>query len=293
MLDLGFMPFFFTRFLIGICHSSILACSYTLFASWLQKEKKANAVIWVNIGFELGGFISFFLTGYISSLSPFGWRYSFYLFSIISFVWFLPFYYLVYSKPEDDPNLSDYERQLMQREQIEKKRNNDDDFNDDDNQTKKLIKVAAKFNFKTVLTSKVVWADLITKSTSGLGYFIIATKVPDYLSKVFNVPIRDNGFYSALPFLAILIAKLMCLKLSDFLINLNVMSLTSVRKVFQSACSFIPAICLFLLTIKNDNKDVDIFLLFLGMLGQGMGCAGDAAMTAEVNQTRSYLIIKN
>ena len=59
---------------------------------------------------------------------------------------------------------------------------------------------------------------------------VITTKIPEYLNGVFHMPIRENGLYSAAPFLGILISKSACLKLSDMLIACNIMSLTNVRK---------------------------------------------------------------
>ena len=95
VLDLGAVPFILVRFLVGVVQAPILCCSYTMFAEWLPKAKRGNATTWCNVGFEFGGMISFFLTGYISSIDSLGWRYAFYLFSIVSFVWVVPFYFMV------------------------------------------------------------------------------------------------------------------------------------------------------------------------------------------------------
>lgn len=100
------------------------------------------------------------------------------------------------------------------------------------------------------------------------------------------MPIKENGLYSAAPFLGILLSKMLCLKLSDILINLNIMSLTNVRKLFQSVSMFTPTICLFLLTVKNDDRDLDILLIFLAMFGSGMICAGDAPITVSLEVLR-------
>lgn len=89
------------------------------------------------------------------------------------------------------------------------------------------------------------------------------------MKEVFHLPIDKNGIYSAAPFLGILLSKILCLKLSNLLINMNVMSLTNVRKFFQSICLFTPTICLIILTFKNDDKNLDIFLITFAMFGQG------------------------
>ena len=93
------------------------------------------------------------------------------------------------------------------------------------------------------------------------------------------MPIKENGLYSAAPFAGILISKVLCLKLSDLLINMQVMSLTNVRKLFQSISMFTPTVCLLLLTLKNDDRDLDVLLIFIAMFGSGFICAGDSPIT--------------
>ena len=189
----------------------------------------------------------------------------------------------VHSVPEQDPYLSEYEKRKFERERkaeyLQESENSNEPQESDG--TKKLVKVPPKFRFKTVLTSGPVWASLVCKFAFSLGYFVVTTKIPEYLSEVFHLSLKDNGLYSAAPFLGIFISKVLCLKLSDMLINMRVMSLTNVRKLFQSISMFTPTICLLLLTIKNDNRDLDVFLIFLAMFGSGMICAGDSPITAE------------
>ena len=164
----------------------------------------------------------------------------------------------VYSTPDQDPNLSDYERHQLEQERKAQYLLNSKE--ESESFSKKLIKVPPKFSFKIVMTSAPVWASLVSKfaygslsdcpasihnhssttmiitidhdcSLPGFGYYVITIKLPDYLSEIFHVPIKENGLYSAAPFAGVLISKLICLKLSDIVIGWNVMSLTNVRKL--------------------------------------------------------------
>ena len=123
-----------------------------------------------------------------------------------------------------DPHLSDYERNLFDIERKAEYRLEADESSDD------LIVVPPKFSARAVFTSAPVWASLVVKFSSGLGYYVLVTKMPEFLSELFHVDIKDNGLYSASPFLGILISKTLCLKLSDWLIAWNKLSLTNVRK---------------------------------------------------------------
>lgn len=92
----------------------------------------------------------------------------------------------VYSSPDKDPNLSDYERDLVEQE---RKAEYGLDaqvsmfaqcsaINEEDGSMEALIVVPPKFSFKTILSSGPVWASLINKFSSGLGYYVITTKIP-------------------------------------------------------------------------------------------------------------------
>ena len=149
LLDWHPAAFIIARIIIGAAHATVLSCSYTLFTEWLPKEQRFLAITISNVGYEFGGVCSFLLTGLISD--QLGWRYSFYLFAVPALLWFVPYCWLVHSRPEDDPNLSDYERKLVEAERAT-------EYANQDLTKKNMVKIVPKFNWKVVLTSKPVIA---------------------------------------------------------------------------------------------------------------------------------------
>ena len=116
----------------------------------MPSNQRTNAITLLNIAFESGGIVAFYLSGLICSSETLGWRWSFYIFAIVAIVWWVPYVFLVYSTPEEDPQLSEYERNLIE---IERR----DEYA---NQTisKNMKKIPPKFNWKIILTSKPVIA---------------------------------------------------------------------------------------------------------------------------------------
>lgn len=104
--------------------------------------------------------------------------------------------------------------------------------------------------------------------------------MPAYLHDIFNVSIKSNGGFTALMMVGCLTSKILCFFLSSYLINLKFMSLTNLRKTFQSIAMLVPAISLFIITLKNDDKTLDIGLVILSMFGFGFVCLGDTPITA-------------
>lgn len=80
----------------------------------------------------------------------------------------------IYSKPETDPHLSDYERNLFELERKAEYRLEAEESSE------QLVVIPPKFSFKTIFTSAPVWASLVTKFSSGLGYYVITTKIPGW-----------------------------------------------------------------------------------------------------------------
>ncbi len=64
------------------------------------------------------------------------------------------------------------------------------------------------------------------------GFFIMVTDLPKYMNDVLKFSIKENGFYNALPFLAMWIVAQLTGFVSDFIITKGYMSITNVRKFF-------------------------------------------------------------
>lgn len=111
--------------------------------------------------------------------------------------------------------------------------------------------------------------DSFTKSGVALVYYVVTVKIPAYFQDVFNVPIASNGSITALAVVAILASKFLCLKLSTVLLNLNPMSITNFRKTFQSVATLVPGLCLFMITLRNDDQTLATCMVFVAMFGAG------------------------
>lgn len=245
-------------------HATILSTCYTIFNVWIPEKEKVRAITWVNIAFEIGGMLTLYLSGLICSTESLGWSYCFYFLSSVAFLWFIPFCFLVYSTPAENPRLSNYERKLL--EQSKAVEQSKDDF------SKKWVKVPPKFSLKKILTSGPVWASCIAKFTSNFGYYLLALKMSSYLKEVFDVPLAQNGLLSASPYLGVMTSKIICLKLARYLQKKELMSLTNLRKCFQFFSMIIPAICFLIIPIMGTslNQNSVTLLIFISMFGHGL-----------------------
>lgn len=163
-LEIHYLACCIARFIIGSLHCAVLSCTYTLFSEWLPDSQKSTALTFMSVAFEIGGVLSFYLAGIIST--SIGWQWSFYLFSLTAIIWFVPYYFLVYSSPDSDPYLSQYEKKL-----VEEERKNE--YQNLDHSDTKMIKIPPKLTWKILLLSPPVLASACAKCAIGFAYYVV------------------------------------------------------------------------------------------------------------------------
>lgn len=65
-----------------------------------------------SIGLFFGAAFSYFLNGFVEHLL--GWRYIFYTSGVITLIWSVLWYLIVYDSPKEHPHISDSELSLIQ-----------------------------------------------------------------------------------------------------------------------------------------------------------------------------------
>ncbi len=105
----------------------------------------------------------------------------------------------------------------------------------------------ASIPWKSILTSVPFLALVVTDCSNTFGANIFFTNFPTYLKYMLGLDIKTNGYLSALPFLCRYLGGLVTGKLADMLYSRGTLSLISIRRVFNSASKFLPALFLVLL----------------------------------------------
>lgn len=125
------------------------------------------------------------------------------------------------------------------------------------------------------IQSRPVLANCAAKFFGYFGYYVITVKMPAFLEEVFSIPISENGLLCALSFAGVMLSKIMCIPLAGYLRNKQLMSLTNLRKCFQTASMFISAISLLAISqYGNSVESVTVFIIF-AMFGTGLQCGGE------------------
>ena len=105
--------------------------------------------------------------------------------------------------------------------------------------------------------------------------------MPAYFHDVFQQPIASNGLFTAMAVAGSLASKSLCLWLSRYVMNWRSMSLTTIRKIFQSIALLVPSLALLIITLANGSQTLDTCLIILCMFGMGFVCLGDTPITSD------------
>lgn len=86
--------------------------------------------------------------------------------------------------------------------------------------------------WRAILTSVPMLALISAQIGHDWGFFIMVTDLPKYMNDVLRVSIKDNGFYSSLPYMVMWAVSILTGFLSDWLIVRKYLGITNARKWF-------------------------------------------------------------
>lgn len=88
--------------------------------------------------------------------------------------------------------------------------------------------------WKAILTSVPVWALVFTQVGHDWGFFTMVTDLPKYMKEVLKFNVKENGLWSALPYVVMWIVSMISGWLCDFVINRGYMGRGVARKFFTT-----------------------------------------------------------
>ena len=189
-----------------------------------------------------------------------GWVYIFLFTSLFGFLWLPLWLWLSADSPLTHRTISEKERKYIV-----------DELKLDVNEKKKSIPLSA-LPWKKIVQSKAIIGLFVTECCNLFGLFFFYTNVGKILTEIHHIPTQYAGYVLAggfilMPVSCVLSGKseIACLEMvfrflmigviADRLVRSKV-SLTIIRKVFNSIASFIPAICMVVLCFCDESWQI-------------------------------------
>ncbi|XP_043448802.1 sodium-dependent phosphate transport protein 4 isoform X3 [Prionailurus bengalensis] len=190
---------------------SIFGGQHALWERWGPPRERSRLCTLALSGMMLGTFTIILLGGIISQ--TLGWPFVFYIFGGIGCVYCLLWFVLVYDDPASHPWISVTEKEYIVSSLAQQ-----------------VSPHKQPLPFKAMLRSLPLHAICLCSFSHQWLITILIVYMPTYISSVFNINIRDNGFLSAFPFIISWVTGILGGQLADFLLTKN-FRLVTVRKI--------------------------------------------------------------
>ncbi|KAF5292856.1 hypothetical protein FQR65_LT11108 [Abscondita terminalis] len=271
------------RFIQGLGEGPIVPCTHALLAKWIPPNERSRMGAFVYAGAQFGTVISMPLSGLLSD-SPIGWPSVFYVFGAVGTVWSIAFLLFVFEDPEKHPRIKDEERHYIKK-----------------SLWGSMILIARlqspPIPWVKIVTSLPFWAILIAHMGHNYGYETLMTELPSYMNQVlrfslksvilliylcigrlYNENLLQNGFLSALPYLAMWLFSMAISHVADWMLSSGRLTHTAVRKIINGIGQYGPGIALIAAAFTGCNR-----WLTVGLLTVGVGLNGGIYSGFKVN----------
>jgi len=128
--------------------------------------------------------------------------------------------------------------------------------------------------WKHIFSSGAFWSLLFAHFGYSWGFHTMLVQMPTYMNNILEFNISDNGIFSAVPYMAMLLVGLLSSFLADILIKWKLMRQGPIRKFFQTFGQFCCGTCLLIITFLNYQTMTIYALLVLAVGLSGSAFAG-------------------
>ncbi|XP_026896254.2 sodium-dependent phosphate transport protein 4 isoform X3 [Acinonyx jubatus] len=222
---------------------SIFGGQHALWERWGPPRERSRLCTLALSGMMLGTFAIILLGGIISQ--TLGWPFVFYIFGGIGCVYCLLWFVLVYDDPVSHPWISVTEKEYIVSSLAQQ-----------------VSSRKQPLPFKAMLRSLPLYAICLCSFSHQWLVTILIVYMPTYISSVFNVNIRDNGFLSAFPFIISWVTGILGGQLADFLLTKN-FRLVTVRKIATFLGNFPSSVLLVALSYLTPDYITTMTLLIV------------------------------
>lgn len=250
----SFAALLLARFLLGIGEGAAYPAAYNLIHGWMRTEERSRAISTTNAAAAMGTILALLVTGVI--IERYGWPAVFYLFGGMGLIWTL--FWIKHIPPFPPAQAVFKDKETMSKSLYGKPKT-----------PWKLL-----FTHRAVLTLY-----LVTACAASISY-TLASWLPSYFVGTFGLSISQAGFYSIVPWGAMIVITLAAGIYADKLIAKGVATIV-VRKRMVLVGLLTIAFCVLTLT-RIDTTGMAVLMVSGVFSGLAIIVPGYTPVAAEI-----------
>ncbi|CAF1302986.1 unnamed protein product [Adineta steineri] len=244
-----------TRVLIGVFEGPAFPAAGALWSQWVPPLERSIIPPIAHAGKEVGVVVTTPLAGILCA-SAFlgGWPSSFYVFGVITCIWFIFWCFFAYNSPSQHPRCSKKERDYITAVLPKPKK--------------------LKTPWLAIATSIPFWSIAIASTCVQFVYYVLLTSLPTYFATILRFNLQKNGFMFAIPYVFMMIVIVTSGQLADHLRARKIMSTTAVRKLQTIIGGVGSSLFLVLIGYVGCSKVAAMFCITLAVAFIGFHSSG-------------------
>ncbi|XP_001960797.3 putative inorganic phosphate cotransporter [Drosophila ananassae] len=264
------------RVIMGLAQGVVFPCIHQHLARWSPPGERNRLGALAHTGIECGNVSAMFFSGMIAK-SSIGWPGISYVSGGVAFAWCLLWFILAANNPTESRLIGKAELEYVE---MSLKHN------------EQYHKTIIPIPWKAIWTSAPFLALLVVRCCENWGLSTLQAEIPSYMNGVLDMDMKSNAFFSALPFLAMWCMSYIYLVVAEVLLAKESVTLTVLRKTFNSLAFFIP--CGTLIGIgflDKDQKNLAIALMTIGVGFNSGQTIGSVLNTIDLSPNHASILM--
>uniref|UniRef100_A0A914XF85 Major facilitator superfamily (MFS) profile domain-containing protein n=1 Tax=Plectus sambesii TaxID=2011161 RepID=A0A914XF85_9BILA len=236
------------RFIMGSGQGVMLPCAAAMVTRWFPVTERSTACAIYTAGNQLSQIAAMFFSAQLCQTTFLnGWPSIFYTFGIVGAVFCILWLFIVSDSPDDCQSISEEEKIYISNNRTSSPTN-------------------PSVPWKAMLTSTVVLSTYSCTFAYAFVWVALITYLPLYFHTVMKMNLTSNGIMSALPFVAMLISKIVMGLIADLLKKKTSISVNAITRVSNTFASFACGACMLGLAFLDcSQRALAVALFCLGM----------------------------
>ncbi|KAH8306002.1 hypothetical protein KR018_009811, partial [Drosophila ironensis] len=272
----GWQAYCGIRVLMGFAQGLIFPCIHQHLARWSPPAERNRLGALSHTGIECGNVCAMFLSGMIAK-SSMGWPGISYVSAGVAFAWCAVWFLFASNNATESRFIGAAELHY-----IESSLKHNEDYH------KTIIPIP----WKAIWSSAPFMALFVARCCETWGLSTLQAEIPSYMNGVLDMDMKSNAFFSALPFLAMWMMSYVYLVTADVLLSGNRLTLTAIRKTFNSMAFWIP--CATLIGIgflEKEQKNVAIALMTISVGFNSGATIGSSLNTIDLSPNHASILM--
>uniref|UniRef100_A0A1L8EGM1 Putative inorganic phosphate cotransporter n=2 Tax=Haematobia irritans TaxID=7368 RepID=A0A1L8EGM1_HAEIR len=269
------------RVVQGLFQGLLFPCIHAHLAAWCPVEERNRLGALANTGIECGTVLAMFLGGIIAA-SSLGWPGISYVSCGVGVFWCILWLIFAANTPRESKLIKEVELNYI--EASKNAQRNEKEVNE----APKKIPVP----WHAIMTSWPFWALMVARSAQSWGFSTLQAEIPSYMNGVLGMDMKSNAMFSALPYFTMWCMSYVYLILSDILLTRKILTLSGVRRTFNSLAFWVPAIGLIAVGFVGEDQKTLAIVLMTANVGINSGSTiGSALNTIDLSPNHAGILM--